>query len=490
MTLILDIPVPRDGRVEERARHTAPWPLFIAVSKIKGAGEGVWTSATLPQSLVFGPCEGHIIKKAKLATQYVWEIQGKYDVENDSADKSISNWVRYINCARNNKERNLFAMQIENEIFYITMCQIERDTELLTWYGETYGNHLGIKEKFFIQPMLKKPGIEGWCQECKISFTSKKLLFEHQLRCTKGTRMYLKNIKKTYAVPRPAPNTRSHCPKRKCKVVLESLPIEEYCMKKKLSNLIPKHGDVCLKKLQDHDVISQTSLRCDVCVTKSSNHCVENSKFYGDIYLQSVQHSLSSETTSDHSINLSSSSSQVMLTPNRSADQGVTPSSSFDQGITLNRPSNLGITPTRLSDWGFPHNRWCDDSDSSSSPAGLDIRHRSSCHQVVNSSWSSQEDVDPKWSSDEGAIPNSLEASVSNMRSYSQDIYNDCLSDDYVCPICSSDEDFALSCSSDEDVCHICSSDQDVDPNWSSDQDVGHNCSSDQDVNPNWSSDQ
>ena len=68
----------RDGSVEERARFTAPWPLFVAKSKIPEAGEGVWTSAALPRGLVFGPYEGKILRirrNSKAADSgYAWHV--------------------------------------------------------------------------------------------------------------------------------------------------------------------------------------------------------------------------------------------------------------------------------------------------------------------------------------------------------------------------------------------------------------------------------
>lgn len=70
--------VVRDGSVEERARLTAPWPLFVAESMITGAGEGVWTSAALPRGLVFGPYEGQILRlkrNSKAADSgYAWHV--------------------------------------------------------------------------------------------------------------------------------------------------------------------------------------------------------------------------------------------------------------------------------------------------------------------------------------------------------------------------------------------------------------------------------
>ena len=59
------------------------------------------------------------------------QIRGRPDLEIDCKDTSVSNWGRYINCARNYIERNLIAMQIQNEIFYVTNNEIKRFVFLL-----------------------------------------------------------------------------------------------------------------------------------------------------------------------------------------------------------------------------------------------------------------------------------------------------------------------------------------------------------------------
>lgn len=66
----------RDGSVKNRAQLTVPWPLYLDDSKVKNAGQGVWTSAALPQGLVFGPCEGRIVRKAGKMSGYSWEVSG------------------------------------------------------------------------------------------------------------------------------------------------------------------------------------------------------------------------------------------------------------------------------------------------------------------------------------------------------------------------------------------------------------------------------
>ena len=51
---------------------------------------------------------------------------------------------RYVNCARDDEEQNLVAFQYHGQIFYRT-CQVVRPgCELLVWYGDEYGQDLGI----------------------------------------------------------------------------------------------------------------------------------------------------------------------------------------------------------------------------------------------------------------------------------------------------------------------------------------------------------
>lgn len=55
----------------------------------------------------------------------------------DAASPAKSNWLRYVNCARNVHEENLKPI-------ISTSKDVEPDTELLVWYGTEYGKHLGI----------------------------------------------------------------------------------------------------------------------------------------------------------------------------------------------------------------------------------------------------------------------------------------------------------------------------------------------------------
>jgi hypothetical protein len=62
----------------------------------------------------------------------------------DGKDHSQSNWLRFVNCARSEEEQNLVAYQYRGDIFYRVFKEIVPGGELLVWYGEEYGEELGI----------------------------------------------------------------------------------------------------------------------------------------------------------------------------------------------------------------------------------------------------------------------------------------------------------------------------------------------------------
>lgn len=62
----------------------------------------------------------------------------------DASSPAKSNWLRYVNCARNVREENVFSFGCDGLVFYMTTKDVEPNTELLTWYGENDGRFLGI----------------------------------------------------------------------------------------------------------------------------------------------------------------------------------------------------------------------------------------------------------------------------------------------------------------------------------------------------------
>uniref|UniRef100_A0A1X7ULJ8 Uncharacterized protein n=1 Tax=Amphimedon queenslandica TaxID=400682 RepID=A0A1X7ULJ8_AMPQE len=130
------VPVPRELTVKE--------------SKIPKAGLGVFATELIPNGVKFGPYKGQKVYYEDIDedddTSYMWEIKKpneSYYI--DGQVESESNWMRYINCARNEEEQNLVAFQYHGEIYYRTFKDICPGTELFVWYGDQYAKDLGIE---------------------------------------------------------------------------------------------------------------------------------------------------------------------------------------------------------------------------------------------------------------------------------------------------------------------------------------------------------
>ncbi|XP_062941335.1 histone-lysine N-methyltransferase PRDM9-like [Cynocephalus volans] len=167
---------------------TLPPGLRIGPSGIPEAGLGVWNEASdLPLGQHFGPYEGQITEGEEAANSgYSWMItKGRNCYEYvDGKDKSRANWMRYVNCARGDEEQNLVAFQYHGQIFYRTCQVIRPGCELLVWYGDEYGQELGIKWDSKCKKELTagraepKPEIHP-CSSCPLAFSSQKFLRQH-----------------------------------------------------------------------------------------------------------------------------------------------------------------------------------------------------------------------------------------------------------------------------------------------------------------------
>ncbi|KAF5894030.1 histone-lysine N-methyltransferase PRDM9-like, partial [Clarias magur] len=60
----------------------------------------------------------------------------------DGAREVHANWMRYVNCARNDAEQNLVAFQYRGGILYRCCRPINPGQELLVWYEEEYAKEL------------------------------------------------------------------------------------------------------------------------------------------------------------------------------------------------------------------------------------------------------------------------------------------------------------------------------------------------------------
>ncbi|XP_066132954.1 histone-lysine N-methyltransferase PRDM9-like [Saccopteryx bilineata] len=169
---------------------TLPPGLRIRASGIPEAGLGVWNEAsTLPVGLHFGPYQGQITEDEEAGNNgYSWQItKGRICYQYvDGKDESWANWMRYVNCARNDEEQNLVAFQYHRQIFYRTCRDIRPDCELLVGYSDEFVQKLGIKcgskqKRKLAAPGEPKPEIHP-CPSCSLAFSSQKFFTQHVKR--------------------------------------------------------------------------------------------------------------------------------------------------------------------------------------------------------------------------------------------------------------------------------------------------------------------
>ncbi|XP_077192826.1 histone-lysine N-methyltransferase PRDM9 isoform X2 [Paroedura picta] len=161
--------------LENRAALTLPSGLRIGPSGIPNAGLGVWNEGeVLPKGIHFGPYEGKITEEEEAANSgYSWLItKGKNCyVYVDGKDETISNWMRYVNCAMNEEEQNLVAFQYHRKIFYRT--------------SHWQNSHLILQQDIACHH----------CSCCELTFTSKHYLGQHMKWKHSGYGMYSKEPK-------------------------------------------------------------------------------------------------------------------------------------------------------------------------------------------------------------------------------------------------------------------------------------------------------
>ncbi|KAJ8377599.1 hypothetical protein AAFF_G00255570 [Aldrovandia affinis] len=186
-TFISDSPAPLGA--PSRAQLTLPLGLEVRVSGIPGAGLGVFNrDQRLPMGVHFGPYEGELTEEDKaIDSGYSWMLyRSKRCVDYiDARRETHSNWMRYVNCARNEEEQNLVAFQYRGSILYRCFKPILPGRELLVWYGEEYAKDLGItfdylwSNKCSAKGAVSVPSQFFYCTECPLSYTAEVYLHKH-----------------------------------------------------------------------------------------------------------------------------------------------------------------------------------------------------------------------------------------------------------------------------------------------------------------------
>ncbi|KAJ8366602.1 hypothetical protein AAFF_G00348570 [Aldrovandia affinis] len=186
-SFISDSPAPLGA--PSRAQLTLPLSLEVRVSGIPGAGLGVFNrDQRLPVGVHFGPYEGELTDEDEaIDSGYSWMIyRSKRCVDYiDARRETHSNWMRYVNCARNEEEQNLVAFQYRGSILYCCFKPILPGHELLVWYGEEYAKHLGITFDYLWSNKCSAKGGERVsseffsCTQCPLSYTAEVYLHKH-----------------------------------------------------------------------------------------------------------------------------------------------------------------------------------------------------------------------------------------------------------------------------------------------------------------------
>ncbi|XP_060793225.1 histone-lysine N-methyltransferase PRDM9-like isoform X2 [Neoarius graeffei] len=184
---ITDTPVPMG--VTDRAKQTLPPGLEIRKSSIPNAGLGVFNKGeTVPVGAHFGPYQGELVDREEaMNSGYSWVIDRSEQCEEhiDAKRELNANWMRYVNCTRDEIEQNLVAFKYRGGILYRCCRPIKPGQELLVWYGEEYAKDLGQtfddlwNRKSSANEIKKAPFQLFSCSLCPLYYTSQIYLNKH-----------------------------------------------------------------------------------------------------------------------------------------------------------------------------------------------------------------------------------------------------------------------------------------------------------------------
>ncbi|KAJ0016165.1 hypothetical protein NQD34_014455 [Periophthalmus magnuspinnatus] len=187
-SFILDFPTVMG--VPQRALLTLPFGLMIGRSSIPNAGVGVINHGpTLSPGMHFGPYEGEVVaKEDALSSNFSWEInKGQEGYEYiDGVKDTHSNWMRYVNSARNKEEANLIAVQYKGSILFHCCGTVHAGDELMVWPSSKMLSQFSEAWTLFWFSKLNTRETNTTastqiflCPHCQLSFTTETYLQRH-----------------------------------------------------------------------------------------------------------------------------------------------------------------------------------------------------------------------------------------------------------------------------------------------------------------------
>lgn len=182
----------------------------------------VYTTCDIPESAIFGPCVlshtslydsiAFIALKAtdKRTAPYIFRVDTS--AANSTAEGLM--WLRLVQSSRDREEQNLEAYVKNGQLFYRSLRRIEKDEELLVWYGKDLTDLLLLSASR--APGKSKGSSHYVCPDCSQRFQFEFPYLAHlRFRCTKR----LQNMStpeeegaKEGPTERPAGNSTSNPP--------------------------------------------------------------------------------------------------------------------------------------------------------------------------------------------------------------------------------------------------------------------------------------
>jgi len=164
----------------------------------RNSGEGVVNRGqTIEEGTIFGPYVGKFWTKAEYKEDVkahqesgnAWEIRDNEGLEvvgyidpPRELDPRL-HWMAKINCAATSDAQNLVGFQLHGQIYYRAIKNIPNGKELLTWYGQSYAQSLGIDvakvDCFKGEENHKSEGFP--CTICDNQFSTAEALQTHQM---------------------------------------------------------------------------------------------------------------------------------------------------------------------------------------------------------------------------------------------------------------------------------------------------------------------
>ncbi|XP_076856932.1 PR domain zinc finger protein 8b isoform X2 [Brachyhypopomus gauderio] len=152
----------------------------------------VYTTCDIPENAIFGPCVlshtslydsiAFIALKSsdKRTAPYIFRVDTS--ATNSSSEGLM--WLRLVQSARDREEQNLEAYVKNGQLFYRSLRRIEKDEELLVWYGKDLIELLLLSSN---RSHVKNKGSPPYlCPDCNQRFQFEFPLLAHlRFRCTK-----------------------------------------------------------------------------------------------------------------------------------------------------------------------------------------------------------------------------------------------------------------------------------------------------------------